>query len=116
MTQPIPPSPLPPADLPKRRRAPRRARLPVLPIALRILLFVVGWLLLLVGVAGLVLPGLQGGLSIALAAAPLSLASEWASRALRRAFYGWPRGWRRVVRLRAWLERKVLRHPRKPRA
>ncbi len=86
-----------------------RPRQPVLPIALRILLFVVGWVLLLVGVAGLVLPGLQGCLTIALAAAILSLVSEGAYRGLRRAFRGWPRGWRRVVRLRAWLERKLTR-------
>jgi uncharacterized membrane protein YbaN (DUF454 family) len=84
-------------------------RLPALPIALRGALFVVGWALLLVGVLGLVLPGLQGCLTIALAAALLSLVSEGAYRALRRAFVGWPRGWRRVVRLRGWLERKLTR-------
>lgn len=88
---------------------PRRPRQPVLPIALRILLFVVGWALLLVGVAGLVLPGLQGCLTIVLAAAILSLVSEGAYRWLRRVFRGWPRGWRRVVRFRTWLERKLTR-------
>ncbi len=90
-------------------RPPRPVRLPVLPIAIRILLFVVGWVLLLVGVAGLVLPGLQGCLTIALAAAILSLVSEGAYRLLRRSFRGWPRGWRRVVRLRSWLTRKLTR-------
>ncbi len=90
-------------------RPPRDPRLPVLPVALRILLFVVGWVLLLVGVVGLALPGLQGCLTIALAAAILSLVSEGAYRALRRAFRGWPRGWRRVLRFRAWLQRKLAR-------
>ncbi len=61
-----------------------------LSVGVRIVLILVGWMVLLVGIAGLVLPGLQGILTILLAAAILSAASSrvhvWMNRALRR----WP--------------------------
>ncbi len=56
----------------------------------RILLFVVGWTVLLVGVAGLVLPGIQGILTILIGAAILSLVSETVYRLLRRLLHRWP--------------------------
>ena len=76
---------------------------------MRALLFLVGWLLVLLGIAGLVLPGLQGILTLVAGAAVLSLASEIAYKVLRWAFQRWPRGWRRVHRWRRNLRRKLLK-------
>ena len=56
----------------------------------RILLFVAGWTVLLIGVAGLVLPGIQGILTILVGAAILSLVSETIYRLLRRLLRRWP--------------------------
>ncbi len=75
----------------------------------RILLFVAGWTVLLVGVAGLVLPGIQGILTILLGAAILSLVSETIYRLLRRLLARWPwlmepfDRWRQ--KLHRWLHR-----------
>lgn len=91
-------------DLPARHRP-----LPALPVVVRMILLVVGWLLLLVGIAGLVLPGLQGLLTLVLAAAVLSLVSEFVYRALRRGLERWPPVWDRVERFRRWLHDKLSR-------
>ncbi|HXU30081.1 MAG TPA: PGPGW domain-containing protein [Thermoanaerobaculia bacterium] len=69
-------------------------------LGVRIGLFVVGWVLILVGVAGLVLPGIQGVLTIVVGAALLSLDNELIYRLMRRAFLRWPHLWERVERLR----------------
>lgn len=76
---------------------------------MRALLFLLGWLLVLLGIAGLVLPGIQGILTLVAGAAVLSLASEIAYKVLRWAFQRWPRGWRRVHRWRRNLRRKLLK-------
>ena len=102
MNEPTPTAPPDPEDGAERR-------LPALPLALRLLLLVVGWLLLLVGIAGLALPGLQGCLTLALAAAVLSLASEMVYRGLRRVLRRWPGAWERVEGFRGWLHRKLSR-------
>lgn len=74
------------------------------------MLLFVGWTLLLLGIVGLVLPVLQGWLMIFAGAAVLSLVSEIAYEALRKVFQRWPRGWRRVHklrrRIRRWLHRE----------
>ena len=75
--------------------------LPPLPLGWRIGIFIAGWALILIGVAGLVLPGLQGVLTILLGAALLSLDNELVYRGLRRALARWPRAWQRVERFRA---------------
>lgn len=82
-----------------RQRGPRRFR--ALPWKTRAVLATVGVLLLLLGVAGLFLPFLQGILFLLLAAAVLSLASERVYGWLH-ALVGdrWPRAWRRVERFR----------------
>jgi hypothetical protein len=84
-------------------------RLPKLPIGMRVLAFFVGWGLVLVGVAGLALPGIQGILTLLAGTAVLSVVSETVYRLLRRAFRRWPRGWRRVHGFRnkvhGWLHR-----------
>ena len=62
-----------------------------LPVVIRIALLALGWFLVLLGIAGLALPGLQGILTLALAAAVLSLASRTVHRLLRRLLARWPR-------------------------
>ncbi|MCH9648594.1 MAG: hypothetical protein K0U98_10165 [Deltaproteobacteria bacterium] len=88
----------------KRARRPRKREEP-LPWWSRLLLLLAGWLLLLIGIAGLVLPGIQGILTIFVGAAVLSLVSELAYDLLRWAFRRWPRGWRRVIKLRRRIHR-----------
>jgi putative transmembrane protein PGPGW len=82
-----------------------------LPLWLRVVVLVVGWLILLVGVAGLVLPGIQGIATIVAGLAILSVASETAHRWMRRSLQRWPKVWLRVDRFRArlhdWLHRMV---------
>lgn len=76
----------------------------------RAALFVAGWLVLAIGVAGLVLPGIQGVVTILAGLALLSLVSQrvhgWMRRGLRR----WPELRRRVERFR----RRMLRRFGKP--
>ena len=69
---------------------------PPLPVWVRVGIFVVGWLLILVGVAGLVLPGIQGIATILVGAALLSLDNELVYRGLRRLLARWPQLLRRV--------------------
>jgi len=63
---------------------------PQLPLGARVGVFLVGWVLILVGLAGLVLPGIQGVLTIVLGAALLSLDNDLAYRGLRRLLQRWP--------------------------
>ena len=64
---------------------------------MRLVLLGVGWFLVLVGIAGLVLPGIQGILTMLVGAAILSVASETAYRLLRRLLRDrWPGLWRKV--------------------
>lgn len=69
-------------------------------LGVRIGLFVIGWILILVGVAGLVLPGIQGVVTIVAGAALLSLDNELIYRLMRRIFLRWPHLWERIERLR----------------
>ncbi|MDY7092324.1 MAG: PGPGW domain-containing protein [Acidobacteriota bacterium] len=82
-----------------------------LPLWVRISLLMVGWLLLLVGIAGLVLPGIQGIATILFGAAVLSLASEMVYKLLRRGFQRWPSVWHRFEKfrekMRGWLHRRT---------
>jgi uncharacterized membrane protein YbaN (DUF454 family) len=73
---------------------------PRLRFRVRIGLFVVGWVLILVGVAGLVLPGIQGVLTIVTGAALLSLDNDLIYRLMRRSFLRWPHLWDRIEGLR----------------
>ena len=90
------------ADAKQRRRL-------RLSLGTRVLTFAVGWSLLLVGVAGLALPGIQGVLTILIGVAVLSLASETAYRLLKRLLHRWPPVWNRIERMRErihdWLHR-----------
>jgi hypothetical protein len=86
----------PPSEPPdeSRFRRHRRLRLP-LPLWLRILVFLVGWVVVLVGVAGLVLPG-PGIPTIVVGAAILSVVSEAAYELTRKSLRRWPSIWDRV--------------------
>jgi len=85
----------------------RRQRLTPLPVWIRIGLWLVGWLLVLVGVAGLVLPGIQGVLTIFLGAAVLSLVSELIYEWLGALLHRWPGVWRRVEGFRLKVHRRL---------
>jgi len=94
-----------PIRLPRAQRS--RFRAAPLPFWLRVLVNGIGWLLVLLGVVGLFLPVLQGGLSLALGLALLSVGSQTVHLRLRSLMGRWPRLWRRMEklrrRLRAWL-------------
>jgi hypothetical protein len=69
-------------------------------MGVRVVIFAAGWLLIVVGVAGLVLPGVQGIITILAGAALLSLDNELVYRGLRRLLARWPQVWRRVEHFR----------------
>lgn len=78
------------------------------------MVLVFGWLLVLVGIAGLFLPVLQGGLFLALGFAFLSIASQTVHLWLRGLMGRWPRLWRRMEKLRRRLREKLHRGERPP--
>ena len=82
---------------------------PALPVSVRILLYFAGWLLLLVGLLGLALPGLQGILTLVLGTAVLSLTSETIHRWMQRIFRPWPAAWQRFERFRDRLHHSLKR-------
>jgi uncharacterized protein len=104
MTQAAPPERPDPQDVPTARLSP----------GVRLLLLAAGWLLLLIGIAGLVLPGIQGVLTIALAIALLSVASQRAHRVARRLFARWPRLLDRMDRFRDKLHERLSRSEEPP--
>ena len=63
-------------------------RIPSLPLGTRIILLVLSWISLILGFAGLLLPGLQGFLLLFVGMALMSVASDtvhrWMERSLRR--------------------------------
>lgn len=94
------PTPESPPEKPRPAGVGRRRQRP-LPLGTRVVLATLGSVLLILGIAGLFLPFLQGILFLMLAAAVLSLASD--------RVYGWLRGllrdrtpsfWERVERFR----------------
>jgi len=91
---------------PSEREAPPHR---VLSLGTRLLLLGAGWLLLLVGIAGLALPGIQGILTIALAVALLSVASQRAHRVVRRLLGRWPRVLDRMDQFREKLHERLHR-------
>jgi len=92
---------------PKHRLAP-------LPFGVRLLVLFVGGLLLLIGFAGLVLPGIQGILTIVLGATILSLASDWVYKLQNRILARWPAISDRMERIRHRLHDRLSRRPREP--
>ncbi len=109
----------PPHDRPasERRWTPRKfPHLPRLSPGAQILLLFLGWVLILLGLAGLVLPGLQGCITLVAGAAALSLVSRFMLDSLRYLFRRWPRGWRALLRTRRrvlhWIQSKMPHHSR----
>lgn len=103
-----------PTTLNPRLRLPRADRrrfqpLP-LPLWLRILVNFIGWLLILIGIVGIFLPVLQGGLSLALGFALLSIGSPTIHLWLRGWMGRWPKLWRRMEKLRRGLHRWLHRN------
>ncbi|HVR28776.1 MAG TPA: hypothetical protein VMS86_04515 [Thermoanaerobaculia bacterium] len=90
--------------LPRTFRSPRK-----LPYLGRVVAGILAWILLVIGLAGLVLPGVQGVLTLALSATMFSLTSTRAHERLRSAFRPWPKGWRRVIKVRLTLERRLAK-------
>jgi len=96
-----------------KRRQPRHERkrfqrLP-LPVWVRMLVLTAGWLLILIGIAGIFLPVLQGGLSLVLGFALLSIASQTVHLWLRRLMGRWPGAWRRLEKFRRRLHARIER-------
>lgn len=89
-----------------RRRTPH---VPELPFVTWALLTALGWVLILVGVAGLVLPGIQGFLTLVFGGAVLSLTSHTILHGLRWCFQRWPKGWRRLLGVRARILKWLLK-------
>jgi hypothetical protein len=83
-----------------------------LPLGWRVFFIASGWILVLIGVAGLALPGIQGVLTIIGGAALLSASSETSYWLLRRAFRRWPWGWRKLERARRRIYRRLVGTPR----
>jgi hypothetical protein len=105
-----------------RRQVPRGERkrfqrLP-LPLWVRVLVLSAGWFLVLLGIAGLFLPILQGALSLALGLALLSIGSQRVHLWLRRVMGRWPGLWKRMERFRrrlyGWLHRTSAPAPDNP--
>jgi Flp pilus assembly protein TadB len=86
-----------------------RKQLPPLHWSVRLIVLVLGCLLVVVGIAGLVLPGIQGILTIVLGLAVISLASDFVHRQLRRLLTRWPKAHQAMERFRerlhGWLSR-----------
>ena len=91
-----------------------RRRLAPLPIGVRLLVLFVGGLLLIIGFAGLLLPGIQGIFTIVLGAAILSLASDWIYKLQRRILARWPAISDRMERFRHRLHDWLSRKPHEP--
>jgi hypothetical protein len=83
-----------------------------LPFGVRVGIFVLGWLLVLIGVAGLVLPGIQGVFTILAGAALLSVDNELIYRLMHRCLKRWPAVWQRVEAFRDKLHTKLHRFRR----
>ncbi len=94
------------------RLEPQPRRHGPLPFAVRVGIFLLGWLLIVIGIAGLVLPGIQGVFTIVAGATLLSLDNELAYRLLRRCFERWPKIWLRVEAFRDKLHLKLHRFRR----
>lgn len=71
-----------------------------LPLAWRVFFVISGWILFLIGVAGLALPGIQGILTILLGLALIGLASHTAHSILERLLSRFPAVWDRMEAIR----------------
>lgn len=83
--------------------------IPDLPLGLRIALLVFGWLVIVLGLAGLLLPGLQGILLLVVGAAILSVASDSVHRWLENVLEHRPNIRRRLNSFRSRLHARLSR-------
>ena len=83
--------------------------IPDLPLALRVGLLILGWLVIVLGLAGLLLPGLQGILLLILGAAILSVASDTVHRWLEDLLEHRPKMLKRLNAFRNKLHSKLKR-------
>lgn len=87
----------------------QHVHIPDLPLPLRIALIVAGWLVIFLGLAGLLLPGLQGILLLILGAAILSVASDSVHRWLENLLEHRPKLLKRLNTFRNKLHSKLSR-------
>lgn len=83
--------------------------IPDLPLPLRIALLVFGWFVIVLGLAGLLLPGLQGILLLVAGAGILSVASDSVHRRLENMLEHRPNIRRRLNSFRTRLHAKLSR-------
>lgn len=83
--------------------------IPDLPLPLRVALLVFGWFVVILGLAGLLLPGLQGILLLVLGGAILSVASDSVHRWLEKTLEHRPNMLRRLNSFRTKLHTKLSR-------
>lgn len=83
--------------------------IPDLPLPLRIALLALGWLVVILGLAGLLLPGLQGILLLVLGGGMLSVASDSVHRWLEKTLEHRPKMLHRLNSFRTKLHTKLSR-------
>ena len=86
-------------------------RIPSLPLGTRIVLLCLSWICLILGLAGLLLPGLQGFLLLFVGMALMSVASDTVHRWMERALHRSPRLQERLQRFREKIHNKFGRKP-----
>lgn len=100
----VPPGEIPPGDVPEsevpRPEIPDVPPEPILSPGVRFGLYLLGWVLVLIGIAGLILPGIQGIVTILAGVVVLSLVSLTVHRWARRGLARWPKTLERYERMR----------------
>ena len=102
----------PPLDEPQETSSQQdfeEIHIPSLPIGTRIVLLGLSWICLILGLAGLLLPGLQGVLLLLLGMALMSVASDTVHRSLEKLLEKRPRIRERLNDFRSKLHRKLGR-------
>lgn len=84
----------------------RVSEMPPLSTSARVILAVFGWLLILLGVVQLLIPG-PGLLTMVTGAAVLSLVSHKAHNLLRWLFRPWPWAWQKLLQLRRRIRERI---------
>ncbi|MGB5160235.1 MAG: hypothetical protein WBO69_14065 [Thermoanaerobaculia bacterium] len=83
--------------------------IPSLPLVTRMVLLGLSWICLILGLAGLLLPGLQGVLLLLLGMALMSVASDTVHGWMERALHRYPRLQERLQRFRDKIHKKFGR-------
>ena len=83
--------------------------IPSLPLGTRMVLLALSWICLILGLAGLLLPGLQGVLLLLLGMALMSVASDTAHRWMEKALHRHPGLQGRLQRFRDKIHKKFGR-------